>query len=420
MPKYEMRDVIVLLPGITGSVLERGGQDVWAVSKGGVFNFLKTLGGSLESLVLSHDDPDADDAPDGVVATRLMPDIHLIPGLWSIDGYGKVRQSILERFSVREGENYLEFPYDWRRTNRASARKLKRTVEPVLEAWRRKSGNSEARLILIGHSMGGLVSRWYLEKLGGWEHTRSLITFGTPYRGSLNAVESLHAGVKKKVGPFTLVDLTPALRSFTSVYELLPIYRCVDPGGGTLVRVSEATLPNVDPDRAQESLRFHHEIRDAVAEHQDDPQYVLDGYRIHPITGIEQPTNQSVRVRGGKVEILKTWDDKDLSGDGTVPRVSAVPLEVVDAQAGMFAGEQHGSLQNDSAVLTHLRGLLTGQVINLSMFEAMGPSRIGVEELKSAGDGTYGAEIAPLPEGSYRLKVGGGVDSVTALLFVVA
>jgi pimeloyl-ACP methyl ester carboxylesterase len=460
MPKHEMRDVIVLLPGITGSVLQKDGRDVWAVSRGSVFQFIRTLGASLESLKLPNDDPDAETAPDGIVATRLMPDIHLIPGLWSIDGYGRIRKSILERFSVVEGENYLEFPYDWRRTNRASAQNLKRTAEPALDAWRRKTGNSEARLILIAHSMGGLVSRWYLEKLDGWKRTRSLITFGTPYRGSVNAVDSLHAGMRKRIGPFKLVDLTAALRSFQSVYELLPIYPCVDTGIGDLARMSEAKVPHVDPFRVEAALAFHHEIRDAVAEHQEDPEYTVGGYRIHPITGIEQPTHQSVLVRGDEVRMLRTWKGRDLSGDGTVPRVSAVPLEIVDAQAGMFAGEQHGSLQNDTAVLKHLRGLLTGRSIDLTMFEGMEPARIGVEveelfearepipisarsdrddleltadvsnadsgqivssvELTNNRDGSYRVEVSPLEEGCYRVVVGGGVDRVTSLFSVVA
>jgi len=307
--------------------------------------------------------------------------------------------------------------------------------------------------------MGGLVARWYLEKLEGWQHTRSLISFGTPYRGSLNAVQSLHKGIQKKVGPFSVVDLTNALRSFASVHELLPIYRCVDPGDGKLVRLSETKIPHIDPTRVAEALRFHHEIRDAVVGHQEDPRYALQGYRIHPISGIEQPTSQSVRIRDERVELLETWDGKDLSGDGTVPRVSAVPLELGDARAGMFAGEKRASLQNDSAVLTHLRGILTGQVVDLSMFESMEPARIGVSvdelfavgepipllvradrddlsliarvfnadtgevaravELSASSDCTYRAELAPLKEGCYRLVVEGGIDTVTSLVSVL-
>ena len=71
--------------------------------------------------------------------------------------------------------------------------------------------------------MGGIVSRCFLELLDGWEITRSLITFGTPYRGSVNAIDSVYRGMKKKLGPFKVIDMTAALRSFQSIYELMPI-----------------------------------------------------------------------------------------------------------------------------------------------------------------------------------------------------
>ena len=50
--------------------------------------------------------------------------------------------------------------------------------------------------------MGGLVSRYFLECLEGWKDTKALVTFGTPYRGSLNALDGLANGLKK--GPLDL------------------------------------------------------------------------------------------------------------------------------------------------------------------------------------------------------------------------
>ena len=61
------------------------------------------------------------------------------------------------------------------------------------------------------------------------EHPRS--RSARPYSGSVNAVEFLVNGFKKGWGPFT-VDLTDTIRSFTSVYQLLPSYRCLQGDGG--------------------------------------------------------------------------------------------------------------------------------------------------------------------------------------------
>ena len=106
-----MPDVGVLLPGILGSVLRKDGRDVWAASGGAVLAGILSGGGSIRELALREDDL-ADDLGDGVTADRLIPDVHLLPGLWKIDGYSKIKQTIFTVFDVREDENYFEFPYD--------------------------------------------------------------------------------------------------------------------------------------------------------------------------------------------------------------------------------------------------------------------------------------------------------------------
>ena len=59
--------MVVLLPGITGSVLRKDGKDVWAISGQAARRWLMSLGGSLQHLLLDGDDPG------GIVATRVMP-----------------------------------------------------------------------------------------------------------------------------------------------------------------------------------------------------------------------------------------------------------------------------------------------------------------------------------------------------------
>ncbi|MEP7204332.1 MAG: hypothetical protein ABI894_17100 [Ilumatobacteraceae bacterium] len=353
--KLPMGDVVVLLPGILGSVLERDGRDVWAMSPGAAWSALISLGGSVNDLELHGDDPSVDDLGDGVTAPRLQPDLHLIPGLWSIDGYSHIRSSIFATFDVVEGQNWFDFPYDWRRDNRVAARHLAERAPDWLRAWRQRSGNNDAQLILVGHSMGGLVARHYLEVLEGWRDTRMLITFGTPYRGSLNALDFLCNGFKKKIGPLG-IDLTRLLRSLTSVYQLLPRYPVVDSGAGDLTRIAEtADLPGVDPKRAKAALQFHLDIDAAIEARQPN------AYAIHPVVGILQPTSQSARFHNGKVQMMTSHAGVDRAGDGTVPRVSATPLELADQGREIYAPDQHGSLQNSIGPLTQLIGVLSAQ-----------------------------------------------------------
>jgi pimeloyl-ACP methyl ester carboxylesterase len=438
-------DVVVLLPGITGSVLRKGGKDVWAPTAGAVLGALLSLGDDIRQLKLG-DDPLDEDEIDDVTAPSLIPDIHLIPGLWKIDGYGRIKKWITTNFDVREGLNYFDFPYDWRRDNRVHARRLARLGADWLKAYREDpQGNPDAKLVLVGHSMGGLISRYFLECLDGWRDTRMLVTFGTPYRGSVNAIDSLANGMHKGVGPISF-DLSELVRSMNSVYQLLPIYPCVDGGDGTLVRPAEiGDIPHVDQARAQAALEFHHEISDAVEQHEQDDDYTQNRYEIRPVVGTFQPTNQSALLEGGKVKLLHTREGKDEDGDGTVPRVSATPIEVKREANAMFAGQRHASLQDDDAVLIQLDGLLTGLGLDTTAIRALPSINLSVdlEDAYAAGepvhvrarpeadvfdpivavveddaggevaqgrlllqdDGWYGTELAPLPPGVYRVTV---------------
>ncbi len=456
MGKTPVADVIVLIPGITGSVLAKDGKDVWALSAGALGRGLRTIGRNIKDLRLHGDDPAADDLGDGVTAPRVMPDTHLVPGLWKIDGYGRIATTILAEFDVERGVNFFEFPYDWRRDNRVAARLLARRSHEWLASWRDRSGNPDAKLILIGHSMGGLVARHFLEVLDGRRDTRMLITFGTPYRGSLNALDFIANGMRRKLGPATLLNLTALVRSFTSVYQLLPVYPCVQGEDGTLGRVTEVGgIPHLDAGRATGARAFHEEIRKAVAGHGGQRAYV-----IKPIAGIFQPTSQSARPAGDRLEMLRTYEGRDQGGDGTVPSVSATPLELSNMEAEVYVRERHAALQNAAFSLDQLTGLIRRQRIDQRSIFAPGtgisldlddayrtdepvtlralPERqfatltaevretttgrpVAVAALREAPDGWHQVELGALPAGAYRVRVGAGEDGVQPVtdVFVV-
>ena len=252
--------------------------------------------------------------------------------------------------------NFIEFPYDWRLDNRVHARRLAELVADRLARWRTYSHDPQARVVFLAHSMGGLVARYYLEVLEGWRDCRALVTWGTPYRGSVNAVDFLANGYKK-----AFVELTDVMRSFPSLHQLLPIYPAVH-ADGRYRRVAETEVPGVDPVLAADALAFHREIEAKVDEHRADPEYQASGYVVLPIVGTRQPTLQSaVLSRAGLRAVRDLPDGFDpllADGDGTVPRASAIPIELSTAYHDSFAPERHGSLQSNQAILNDLRGRL--------------------------------------------------------------
>ena len=402
MPKAPMPDVVVLIPGITGSRLKRGDHTLWGFAPAVLAKALLTSGSFCRDL-----------APEpGDVADAVLPDLTLLPGFWKIDGYTKVMERIQGDFAVEADRNFFVFPYDWRLDNRIAARELARRCHGWLGRWR-ETAKPQAKLILVAHSMGGLVARYFLEVLEGWKDARALITFGTPYRGSLNAVDTLLLGMRK--GP---LDLTAVARKLPSIYQLLPTYPCLDVGGGQLKRFSEvAHPPHVDTSLVADAQRFHQEIRDAVDAHLQDSAYRENRYRVHPVVGIDQTTFQFVRIAGGETTMLAGRDGEDHGGDGTVPRVSATPIEYQDLDKEMFTSTKHGSLQNADAVLTQLKGFITRSTIKWDRYQRAVPGgtvSLTVEDvywdheeivLRAEPAGTAGALYATVIDSASSMEV---------------
>ncbi|MFY0525549.1 lipase/acyltransferase domain-containing protein [Archangium gephyra] len=451
-----IKDVVVLLPGLLGSVLKRDGKEIWGLSGSAIFRALFSGAGSVKSLTLKSDSG-GELADDGVEATAMLPDTHLLPGFWKVDGYTRVAETLVSQLGLIPGANFFEFPYDWRRDIRFTAKRLAQQAPRWLHAWRNShGGHPDARLILVGHSMGGVVSRYFLECLGGWKDTRALITFGTPHRGSFMALQALALGFRKDLGPLNLFDLTEMVRSLPAAYQLLPIYPCVQMPDGRVVRPGEAQgIGGLDPIRAAQGLAFQREIESAMLANSRSSAYLEQGYNLHPVVGTFQPTLQGVRVSAsGALEMLHSDPDgTDNGGDGTVPRVSAFPLEERHHARVMYSPTSHASLQNAVEVLAHVQGVLTGQDINLSKYRApeLAPKQLSLHiedayahdepvtvrvrpsaepvslrayatnvktqqtfsvELARNADGFHVGELPPLPAALYRVSVKGGPEVI--------
>jgi pimeloyl-ACP methyl ester carboxylesterase len=432
-----MSDLVVLLPGIMGSVLEKNRKDVWQLSISAIFHFVAG-GRDLHELAIEQDS-DTKSLDDGVVPAGLIRDATIVPGLFKIDGYSEFAAQVPALLKC-DARDCVVFPYDWRRDNRYSARQLHAFIDARL-----KARPADAKVTLVCHSMGGLVARYYVEVLGGWKMCRQLVTIATPHRGSVCALQTLCNGVDKKLGPIMVYDLTKTIRTFTSLYQLLPIYPCVEFDGKSF-RASELRLPGLDPAKAMAALAFHREIEGNVAENQRDPQYWKEFGATYPVVGTCQPTLQSAKFDGTQLTFVGTLEGSNMDGDGTVPRISATPIEMSDRPREAYAAGVHGWLQKTGSVLEQVRGIFTrdpnlarfrgpyNASLGLAMedaYEAEEPIQIRVRPtsepvsltavvtpkdptrkpaqipLRPDGTGWHAATLPPQVPGIYRLRIHG-------------
>jgi len=74
-----------------------------------------------------------------------------------------------------------------------SAQKLQAFVAGVLA----REGPEDGRVDIVAHSMGGVVARYFIEKLGGSAQVGRLITIGSPHRGTLLGRMGLVPGARQ-------------------------------------------------------------------------------------------------------------------------------------------------------------------------------------------------------------------------------
>jgi pimeloyl-ACP methyl ester carboxylesterase len=388
-------DLVVVLPGITGSTLHQHGKPVWEPSAGAILNALHKLGRSLKNLQLPEGIGD-DHPGDGVEPLALMPDVHVIPGIWSpIRGYTALLKRLEKWRSHGHVGKVVPVPYDWRLSNRYNGQRLGRIVEDELGRWRDSDpSRKDARVVFVCHSMGGLVARWYIEKCGGAAVTRKLVTLGTPYRGAARAIDQLLNGVRRGIGPFA-VDVTAFARSLPSSYQLLPDYACIN-HKGALYRLDDEgiTVPDLDAGMLSDALRFHRDLAAAEAARPAS----LD--HTHAIVGTRQPTATTVRLLPDGVEVLETIGPDNDYGDATVPLAGAIGHDLpITTNRVRRVVDNHGHLQDNDAAFDEIESVVTGRDVIRRAGE-MTPVRVRAPELALVGEPlTIAVDVEPDTKG---------------------
>ena len=214
--------------------------------------------------------------------------------------------------------------YDWRRSILSLATDLNERIA--------QEGHRE--VLLVGHSMGGLVARAALAGDAG--RVRRAVQIGSPNLGSFAPVLALR-GVYPTVRKLAALDAHHdaeelariVFRSLPALHELLPDPALV--GGPDLF--DEAAWPEgpLRPDPAM-----------LASARQSRAKWPAPDDRCLHVVGIGQDTITSLRRRGRNFEYSFTRE-----GDGTVPRMLA---ELAGARA-WYADEIHGGLPNNGKVI---------------------------------------------------------------------
>jgi hypothetical protein len=323
-----IRHLVVVVPGFGGSVLESlSGELLW--------------GRRRRDLVRAPFWPDRLAAGEPVVPVDLLPTISVLPWM-KVAGYDRLVTALKQSLRLTDAEvevarpgavprsdsSLLLFPYDFRESVARSAQRLRDEISARVSGGR--------RVVVVGHSMGGLVARWWWSVLGGHEVCAGLVTVGTPHRGAPKALDWLLNGVR--LGPGRVADVSSellrdaadVLGGWDSVYELLPRYPAVWQGGAAVYPAQVSVAAPSFQSKAYAAYRLHRELEDACTALTGPGEPARSQVMAFYATG--HATAARAQVVDGRVQVTRAdaewlprqgWD----GGDGTVPAFSAIPIE---------------------------------------------------------------------------------------------
>lgn len=71
----------------------------------------------------------------------------------------------------------------------------------AIEVQRTRYRFDAEKINLVGHSLGGVIARYYLQKLGGWKYVHRAVYLGTPHKGVYWAVFGLATKAGRQLLP---------------------------------------------------------------------------------------------------------------------------------------------------------------------------------------------------------------------------
>lgn len=341
--------LVVVIPGIGGSELADASGAI--VYRAGLGPFLSV-----------GRDPSVLDPNNELRPVRLIGPCSLI--CWQlITGYDGLLNGITKGLGlspdrvVTAGKELVDpyatvvaFPYDFRRSVEQIANDLDRVVRE------RAQGR---RVVLVAHSMGGLVAAWWWAFMSEGIDVDQIITLGTPFRGAAKALNVLVNGMR--IGPYVPQAVTDTVRTWDSVFDLLPHYQVVD--GNDKYRypyelpsgITSAVAGFSGKARAayEKNRCLHDALINKVAESGGNPftVYYSQGHATLGHASIDAHSDGLVVAKGNPRAIPASWD----GGDGTVPMFSMIPyLMERDVSRWRRLAGKHQDLVEEKSVFEHL------------------------------------------------------------------
>jgi pimeloyl-ACP methyl ester carboxylesterase len=334
---------IVFIPGFGGTKIKCGDTTLFPQLTSGYFIDFKHM--RLGSDGVS---PYAD----GDACTQSATSADLLRSK-VVDIYGDGEDWAKSLADPADGRNEYTFTYDWRKSlacpvdasSMSTCHSVGESLDHLIDRARADAGT--AKVVIVAHSMGGLVTRAYIDEATRAAKVARAITIGTPYWGAPKSVFPITKGYElpdvfsKQIDPFAKNgDFQAFAATSSGLQSLIPSANYPGPWlgirhGSDVNWIDSAQIPGYLSLNFGASQSVLSNMQVLHAQHLDGFKKNGVDYRAMTGSGLETPT---------KIILTPTvdgWGDPDIKyndGDGTVPIASQRQQRVVGG--GPVLGDQ--------------------------------------------------------------------------------
>lgn len=340
-----------------------------------------------------------------------------VPALY-VNSYDRLIKTLTDNAHLIKNEDLYVYGYDWRQPLSKQALSLKGYIDWVLDQQ-----IENRKVTLIGHSLGGLVIRSYLDQYGS-QKVSGVLTGGTPHQGTVIAYplwengemwsddKCLKAAINLaldfcRIKPYKLNSKREVVQNIIpSVKDLLPVFDYLYSKSGL---VSTGTL-----ETHNNWIKNHPLTSDLYG----IPFNTVSGsgYRTNDVIHINNPSPSDLKS-GDWIDGKPTQKETTLAGDGTILNKSSQVTGAVKNE--IIAGDHQDVVSSDDGI----RNILT--FLNLAEVQPASNAKIRLsctktflisfnlaatmslaEPSKSTKDSTDGLfSVTDAQNGIYRLKI---------------
>jgi hypothetical protein len=358
-----LREPVVIVPGISGSVLVKSsdGSEAWP----NIGKMLVSPSDSyLDALAL---DAAGNDSASTIRVSGILADAKLAAGnvtLFSDDFYGNLIDAFKNEGYI-ENQNLFTAPYDWRLDITKSVSVLTAQIAQAVAV------SPTGKINIVAHSMGGLVLKKYLAGLTSGASAALLdkvILVGVPELGAPYAFKILNYGDDLNIPIANQNEIKKIAQNMPAIYELLPSRRYVGVVGGYvqdfrdgkgdafLDYAGASTVLASDPADSRNVALLN--VADNF--HQAIDNTPVAAPSVYNIAGCGKPT-----ITGFDLYDAGAIDLERGSGDGTVPEVSAMDLANAAHDYFVLSGQtgiDHTGLMSDARPVAFIKNIVDGNL----------------------------------------------------------